>query len=1046
MERTPPFSQQFQRLKASPLARTLGSYFLILFVIQGLVVAWLTFDVWQAEQQASREYRLLMASEQIATISDELRKHRRLVDYWRDKSIDGVAIRKFQESRLGLLRSGQDFARSREEAGLPPERSQQMINMIAEICEVGSRMFNPASSGDSREGAHQLFRKAYEHLYYLGLGEINAIRDQIYRNRAGLPDTKSGATDLSNVRRPSTDSPEDAASKRFKVDPLLVLALAALANVGFGVYIAFYADKHLSGRIIRLAEMCDSLSRAEELPAPKERRNEVDTLQQTFHEISLKIAEIEKGRKSYIHLLKDLQGAALERGRAKLQELASRQTDKRREDRFIMLKTSVGGMIHLLETMTEGLQYNAEQELRPQFQTMSTTSILAQAVASVQALLDKKKITVNVLDPSVDVQVDAHLINRLIVNLLSNAVKFSPKESTIELRGQVDSSGSNLRCEIKDAGPGISEDDQKKLFKPFSQVGQDDEIKRSGTGLGLMICKQIVTAHGGSIGCTSKPQEGATFWFVLPLNQSSVSGGSGMMPGPSAGGSSDPGGAGILPPPVAALRNPGANSLPKKKSMTSALILAVFIFSIAQTSLAFALGSKIDDVEKRTKSYLEQQQLVIESERFMGLFLTWRVKAKDAVQEWNEKALRNSYQMLEDQKKLVDKLAGMTKDEPELHSSFVECKRRLNFLSKTTKMVLERFSKLSMFALAETVRRADMIGMQIEDQIFYQLRIEKGKLEMTYGLADQLRAELIPIILLSGLVNAILIVWLSSFVLRLLNRTSELTEKAKDFASGGTPTVSISSNDELSYLDKSLCAAAASIRNAERQRQQLLSIVNHDLRTPLASVLGGLEIVKAGILGELPAEDLEVVDQADREMRIHLNQINDLLALEQLEAGSLEPKNESVVLSEALEDAVDLCRGKWRGRVELEFSVSPELEDFKVTGETELLTRMFKAVIENAFQATERAKALPQSSDSGKLPPVKVSLRKENEQVIVSIIDSADGVPDELRTQLFDRFRFVNDQPLTGMGLPLAYRLAKLQAANLLVTSSANGTKASFVF
>ena len=1028
----PSLRQKFERLRSSPLARTLGSYFLVLFLIQGLAVSWLTFDVWQAEQKAAHEYKMLMASEQIAMIADELRKHRRLVDYWRDKAVDGVAIREFQDSRLALIRAGQDFSKSWAAASLDPARAKRMTNMIAAIGEIGSRMFNPAASSESREGVHKEFRLAYEQLYYLGLGEINSIREQI--------DKENGTTKADDTKGSGAkESVRTVPRAPFHAEPLIVLALAALANIGLGIYIAMYADRYLSGRVIRLAELCERLKRSEVLPAPLEQRNEVDSLQQTFHTMSLRIAEIEKGRRSYIHLLKDLQGASLQRARANLQELASRQTDKKREDRFNMLKTAVGGMIHLLETMTEGLQFRAEQKLEPQFQLMSSTAIFAQATSSVQALLDKKKITVAVNDPACDVEVDPHLLNRLIVNLLSNAIKFSPKESRIELTGSLENQ-EFFHCEVRDAGPGISESDQKKLFQAFSQVGDNTEAKRSGTGLGLMICKQIVTAHGGEISCRSTPPDGSTFWFRIPARQQDRPPNVMRVTGVAESESVDTA-RGISLPATGAttISNPLSpeSSKQRNKSMKTALILAVIVFSILQTALAFSVGSKIDEVEKRTQSYLEQQQLVIETERFMGLFLTWRVKAKTAIQDWNEKDLRHSHNLLEEQKALIDKLVAMTKGEKALQSTFRECKRRLNYLSKTTETVLSRFSTLSMFALAETIRRADVIGMEIEDQIFYQLRIERGMLEMSYELADQLRAELFTILLLSGLINALLILWLSSFVLNLLNRTAELTAKAGQFAAGDTPAVTCTAQDELSYLDASLCEAATSIRNAEKQRQQLLSIVNHDLRTPMASVLGGLEIVKEGILGELPAADLQVVDQADREMRLHLTQINDLLALEQLEAGTLEPKNEQLVLADALEDAVDLCRGKWRGRVELEFSVSPELEDATIIGESELLTRMFKAVIENALTATEKAHSKQ---------PVRVMLKREEGKIVAAIGDAAGGIPAQLQTQIFDRFRFLGDHPLTGMGLPLAFRLAKIHSAELTVTSSAEGTTAKFAF
>ena len=81
--------------------------------------------------------------------------------------------------------------------------------------------------------------------------------------------------------------------------------------------------------------------------------------------------------------------------------------------------------------------------------------------------------------------------------------------------------------EIVDTGPGITEKDQKTLFKKFGRVknytnekGRMTQIVRpGGTGLGLYLVKGVITLHGGEIGVESKQGEGATFWFTLPRHR-----------------------------------------------------------------------------------------------------------------------------------------------------------------------------------------------------------------------------------------------------------------------------------------------------------------------------------------------------------------------------------------------------------------------------------------------------------------------------------------------------------------------------------------------
>ena len=72
---------------------------------------------------------------------------------------------------------------------------------------------------------------------------------------------------------------------------------------------------------------------------------------------------------------------------------------------------------------------------------------------------------------------------------------------------------------VKDQGHGITEENQKELFAPFSRGSDELTDKSGGLGLGLFISREIITLHGGKIGVKSTIGEGSTFYFELPLDK-----------------------------------------------------------------------------------------------------------------------------------------------------------------------------------------------------------------------------------------------------------------------------------------------------------------------------------------------------------------------------------------------------------------------------------------------------------------------------------------------------------------------------------------------
>ena len=130
--------------------------------------------------------------------------------------------------------------------------------------------------------------------------------------------------------------------------------------------------------------------------------------------------------------------------------------------------------------------------------------------------------------------VDERRIRQVLINLLNNAVKFTPEggcitlsASMIEHCGEVGSTeekfSNYLRITVSDTGIGIASENIPKLFQPFTQVDTALNRKYNGTGLGLVLVKQIIELHGGKVNLTSKVGIGSCFSVDLPYAEKSLS-------------------------------------------------------------------------------------------------------------------------------------------------------------------------------------------------------------------------------------------------------------------------------------------------------------------------------------------------------------------------------------------------------------------------------------------------------------------------------------------------------------------------------------------
>lgn len=160
------------------------------------------------------------------------------------------------------------------------------------------------------------------------------------------------------------------------------------------------------------------------------------------------------------------------------------------------------------------------RELRQQ--RVNLGKLVRSAIEDFRPHLGARRIIWNV-GPLADVYGDPGLLRQAVANLLDNALKYTrhQHETLIEIDAQpVAQDRSQLTVFVKDNGTGFDMKEARKIFEPFQRLPQDEEYE--GVGFGLANVTKIIEKHGGRIWCDAAPDQGATFYFTLPVEPAAV--------------------------------------------------------------------------------------------------------------------------------------------------------------------------------------------------------------------------------------------------------------------------------------------------------------------------------------------------------------------------------------------------------------------------------------------------------------------------------------------------------------------------------------------
>lgn len=338
--------------------------------------------------------------------------------------------------------------------------------------------------------------------------------------------------------------------------------------------------------------------------------------------------------------------------------------------------------------------------------------------------------------------------------------------------------------------------------------------------------------------------------------------------------------------------------------------------------------------------------------------------------------------------------------------------------------------------IAWLIHELNIVAKKMSSEL-NRLTAEDKQLESEGSDPSGQTRKTVQLFLLAGVaLNLGLTLLLARFFSRsITGRLKVLTDNAERFAHNEKLHDPLPGDDEIADLDRVFHNMAAAVRESEQRKQEFVSIVSHDLKTPLTSLQMFLSMLGEGFYGELNEKGKQNVEACERSTDRLLNLIRDLLDIERLSAGKMDLEIKPVSISDVINRSVEAVE-HFAQEQGVKLAV-PE-NDAQALGDSDRLVQVLVNLLSNSIKFS---------------PPggqVEVTVKQSDGFVEVRVIDQGRGVPEHMREAIFERFKQVDikdakEKKGTGLGLPICKAIVEQHNGSIGVESE-DGKGSTFWF
>lgn len=294
-----------------------------------------------------------------------------------------------------------------------------------------------------------------------------------------------------------------------------IAIILLIVGVGLAFLIANLVQRYISKQLLSLVNTMKEVSKTGDYKSRlnSDGKDEISTLSRVFNKLMDQVMESQQKKDEFIGIASHELRTPLTSVKAYLQVLDTIENSQPNKQYLHKALDNVNKLQQLIYDLLDVSKIQSGQ-LHLNMNEFEIDSLIDETIAAFQIVSVHHKITREGVAINQTISADRQRIEQVLINLLSNATKYSPDAKEVIV--YTEKTSSKLIIKVKDFGVGIAKEEQSKIFDRFYRT-KGMSVLISGFGLGLYICKDIITRHHGEIWVASDGK-GSAFYFSLPIN------------------------------------------------------------------------------------------------------------------------------------------------------------------------------------------------------------------------------------------------------------------------------------------------------------------------------------------------------------------------------------------------------------------------------------------------------------------------------------------------------------------------------------------------
>lgn len=468
-------------------------------------------------------------------------------------------------------------------------------------------------------------------------------------------------------------------------------------------------------------------------------------------------------------------------------------------------------------------------------------------------------------------------------------------------------------------------------------------------------------------------------------------------------------------------------------SLTAKGLILFCVPLVFEFGFVFMLTNYLNEAEAEAQRAIEASRISnLVSQATTDIYTLYKKVSTSAATAYAvRERLDTSYQAVFDRVQLqYEKLDALTKDHPELNSNV---RQSTKSIAEARAILDEAMTQIRSGHIEEVLAthrvKSERLGQLLHGVLANDLQIV-ARHEQEFALnsnlkQQQIRSRVAQLAYGALVFNIVLVLFMALFFFKtIVVRLKIMGENAARLASDKPLAPAQGGHDEIGELDLAFHQMADTIIESARLKQEFVSMLTHDLRTPLTFIQGYLEMQKQGLLGEANERGHKLARLADRNSFHMMGLINDLLDSQKIESNMLTIEQEEVCVAELFEQ-VRLILEDWVAEHGIKFQI--EDSDLFVRGDQEKLVRVLLNLVSNAVKYSKEGDSIALgATESGKF-------------VEITVADQGPGIPRDMLKSVFERFQQVGGDPQarkgSGLGLAICKQLVTIHGGKIWVSS-----------